>query len=128
MLIESTLKEFFEYKGKRSNLVLYPGRPVRVPNVIGQKIIIECGGKVRMVSPDWVEGWQGVAQMTLGVTSEDGRFGAITQIIDFLDQAFIRDDWDSFVEHVERLKYLMGTPTTPLDRDPESRHENDRGR
>ena len=119
MLIESITSEVVQYKGKRSRLILHPGHPVQVPHELAQKIINECGGKVRMVTPDWIGVWREVARMTLGITTEDVRFVPVTRVIELLDEAFLRGDWDAFVEHTERLKQLIGTPDIPLDHDAE---------
>ncbi len=106
MLLEAVNRPI-RYTWPEGELRLRPGKPIKVPDDRGQKVLAKCGSKVRKVSPDWMGAWDELAQMTDGIEKTDDRFGPVMATLYQCDRAFENDDWGQFRQVAKEVHRLM---------------------
>jgi len=106
MLIEA-VEAPIHYKWPEGELRLEPGKPIKVPDDRGQKVLAKCRGKVRKVSPDWLAAWEELAQLTLGIEKTDERFQPVLDALEKCDLAFEQDDWPQFRKAATEVQRLV---------------------
>ena len=106
MLLEAVDRPI-RYTWPKGELRFEPGKPIKVPDTRGKKVLAKCGGKVRKVSPDWLVAWEELAQLINGITKADSRFNPVMAGLARCDLAFEKGDWTQFREAANEVKALM---------------------
>ena len=106
MLLEAVDRPI-RYTWPQGELRLEPGKPIKVPDDRGQKVLAKCGGKVRKVSPDWLGAWEELAQATNNIEMTDPRFKPILSALKKCDRAFEQGDWIQFRQAAEMVQKLV---------------------
>ena len=95
MLLEAVDRPI-RYTWPKGELRLEPGKPIKVPDDRGQKVLTRCGDKVRKVSPDWLAAWEELAQVTNNIEITDPRFKPVMGALASCDRTFEQGDWLAF--------------------------------
>ncbi len=106
MLLEA-VDHPIRYTWPQGELRLEPGKPIKVPDTRGKKVLAKCRGKVRKVSPDWLRAWTELARITNGITKDDSRFNPIMAGLARCDVTFELDDWAAFQQEANQVKALV---------------------
>ncbi|MCH8041688.1 MAG: hypothetical protein IH977_15295 [Nitrospinae bacterium] len=106
MLLEAVDRPI-RYTWPKGELRFEPGKPIKVPDTRGQKVLAKCGNKVRKFSPDWLMAWTELARITNGITKDGSRFNPIMAGLARCDLAFEQDDWVAFVAEANQVKALI---------------------
>jgi len=106
MLLEAVDRPI-RYTWPKGELRFEPGKPIKVPDTRGKKVLAKCGGKVKKVTPDWLGAWEALAQTTNNIERTDPRFMPVLNALEKCDRAFERDDWGRFREAAEDVKGFM---------------------
>jgi len=87
---------------------LEPGKPVQIADEgRALKVLARCWPSVRPISFDWEEQWRDLAELTLGITTEDPRFLPILQALERCDWAFMNGDLSAFCQAAEKVNSLV---------------------
>ena len=106
MLIEA-VENPIRYRWPKGKIDLIPGHPVDVSVERGAKILKKCGAKVRTVQPQWVQAWQELGHITVGIEKSDPRFLTIFDLLEVCDRCFENDDWPAFQRSVATVKAII---------------------
>ncbi len=86
---------------------LEPCKPTDLSKDLAKKLFEKAPGKVKAVRPDWLTGWQHVADLVYGVTVDDPRMLGILAAIQVCDRAYEHDDWAAFQKGVAIVQQLL---------------------